>query len=149
MTRIDHPLDHWKVTLTCGHQDQVATDGGWKPEDGIARRPCPPEDAEQRARRDHLIALYSEPGESYDEESLRFVREDFPNPTPWTTCFTCTWARKITEQEYVGPLVTPPRQKRPAPDVKTVLKRRLRDAERQAADLRKQLAALDSDEPKP
>lgn len=147
VTRRDHPLAHWKVTLTCGHQDQTATDGGWKPEDGIRRRP--PEDDEQRARCDDLIALYSERGGFQDEESLRYVREDFPKPTPWTTCYTCAWGRKITAHKYVGPLVTPQRKPRQAPDARTVLQRRLSAAEREAADLRKQLAALDHDEPEP
>ena len=57
--------------------------------------------------------------------------------------------RKITAHEYVGPLVTPQRKPRQAPDARTVLQRRLSAAEREAADLRKQLAALDHDEPEP
>ncbi len=48
-----------------------------------------------------------------------------------------------------APDCSPPRKPQAKPDPRRALQRRLRDAERQAADLRKQLAALDSDEPEP
>jgi hypothetical protein len=42
-----------------------------------------------------------------------------------------------------APDYEPPRKPRRKPDPRRALQRRLREAERQAADLRKQLAALD------
>jgi hypothetical protein len=142
LTRHLEPRAWWAVTLACGHPERVITALAWQPADGITRRPVA--DAEQQRRRDWLLAKAEADG---DEHTRRYIIDGFPEPDPFTECHTCTRARKITGQEYVGPLVPPERKPRPAPDPKTVLKRQLRDAERQAADLRRQLAALDPDEP--
>jgi hypothetical protein len=142
-TRRDDPWAQWDVTLTCGHQDTAVTDADWKPEDGITRRP-PPANAEEQRRRDWLLARAEADGDEYDR---RYITDDFPEPVLFTRCYTCSWARKITAQQAVGPLVAPPHQPQQTPDPKAVLERRLRDAEQQAASLRKQLAVLSTDEP--
>jgi hypothetical protein len=48
-----------------------------------------------------------------------------------------------------APDYSPPRKPRAKPDPRRTLQRRIREAERQAADLRKRLAALDPNEPEP
>jgi hypothetical protein len=128
--RCDRPTPRWKVTLACGHHDSALAEPGWKPEDGITR-----DKHTRRLRADSPLP----------ERTKRWVREGCPRPRPWTDCDTCTWARKITAQEYVGPLVPPAPAKRPVPDARTMLQRRLRAAEQEAADLREQLAALDGE----
>jgi hypothetical protein len=100
----------WRFTLSCGHKEELAVsnDVDWEPAHGVTRRP--PEDDWQRERRDWLVCYYEEQG---DKWGRRFVEEDFPEPTPWTTCFTCPRARKVSAYQYVGPLVPPPSTPQP------------------------------------
>ena len=131
----------WEVTLSCGHTaDDVFTgDSSWTPAQGITR--TPPKDDGERQRRDWMIQFYGAQG---DEWTRRYVAEDFPEPVPWTTCRTCTRARKITAYQYIGAL-TRPQSPTPPPDpaeARAVLERELRKAERRVAKLRAELNSL-------
>lgn len=139
------PRDYarWRATLSCGHTEEVAVshDVNWEPTHGVTRRP--PEDNGQRERRDWLIRYHEEQG---DEWGRRYVEEDFPEPTPWTTCFTCPRARKINAYQYVGPLVPPPRSSPPTAvaDRRAQLERELRKAEERTVRLRAELGHFDA-----
>lgn len=128
----------WRVTLSCGHtaDDAVADDPGWTPTQGIAR--TPPRDDGERRRRDWLIRFYGNQG---DEQTRRYVAEDFPEPVPWTTCYTCTRSRKIVACHYIGALMRPVTPPDPA-EARAMTERELRKAERRVAKLRAQLDSI-------
>lgn len=134
----------WRVTLSCGHTEEtvVSHDVDWEPVHGVARRP--PEDDGQRERRAWLVRQHEEQG---DEWGKRYVKEDLPEPTPWTTCFICPRARKISAYQYVGSLVPPPPTPQPTATVdrRSRLERELREAEQRTARLRAELGHLDTD----
>jgi hypothetical protein len=133
----------WNVTLSCGHAyNRVLTDADWKPEDGISRQPRPDTDSQRRRRHQEILD-----NEQVDEDTKARIRDGCPTPDPMQDCPMCAWSRQITAYEYVGPLVPPPpppRKPRKPVDPRVALKRRLREAERDAKLLRAEMAALDS-----
>jgi len=141
-----HTSAFWTVTLSCGHITEVpVSDLGWKPADGPSR-----------VSADRLLAMTAEFGELWAEQpdlqpqrerehTQRMLAEGWPNPSPEHHCYTCPRARAIVACQRIGWLVPRARApKLPKPPSRASLEQRLRQAEAQAEELRRELARLDS-----
>jgi hypothetical protein len=128
----------WDVELSCAHQTSALTKPGWKPENGPVRSTTKP-----KVSLAEFLTAWDEDDHEY---WTRLYNERFPKPTPFVRCDACFNVRTITSYRLIGPLArkeeaapkpTPPPLKR------STVKRKLREAEARAAELRKQLKDLD------
>jgi len=143
--RRDQPRARWSVTLSCGHVGAATVkDLEWKPADGPVRREVGAEElAEELARIEDAAEVV---GSEVAEYAKRWWGDGCPEPGTETMCFTCPRARRIVAYQRVGWLA-PPLVQHSSPKKSTSrasVQRRLREAERQAAELREQLAQLDA-----
>lgn len=142
-----HTSAFWTVTLSCGHVTEViAPDLEWKPADG-PQRTSAKRLLKMKADFEELWA--SDPNaqdEREREHTRRMLADGWPCPRPEHLCNTCCWAQWIVAYQRVGWLVPrKPEPQRPKPPSRKGLQRRLRQAEVEAEQLRKQLAELDEE----
>ncbi|MFG2388445.1 hypothetical protein ACGFYF_06135 [Streptomyces lavendulae] len=138
-----HTSAFWKVTLACGHVEEVvAPNLDWKPDDGprlaaATRVKQMIEEFEQAWASDPMLQPEAE-----GEHTRRMLAAGWPSPMPERSCHTCPHARAIVAYQRVGWLI--PRNEAPKPEnpppARVVLERRLRRAEAEAERLRAQLA---------
>ncbi|MGR4881224.1 hypothetical protein ACIPUC_17715 [Streptomyces sp. LARHCF249] len=138
-----HTSAFWKVTLACGHVEEVVAPAlGWNPDDGprlaeATRVERMIEEFEQFWDSDPMLQ-----SERQREHTRRMLAAGWPRPRPERSCHTCPDARAIVAYQRVGWLV--PRNEAPKPEnpppARPVLERRLRRAEAEAERLRVQLA---------
>lgn len=146
--RHDHPhtCAFWTVTLSCGHVTEVAVlNLDWKPANGP-----------DRVRSDRLREMTMEFEEFWADQPdaqdprerdhmQRMLADGWPTPGPEHLCYTCPRARVIVACQRIGWLVPrAPELKPPKPPSRASLQQRLRQAEAQADELRRQLAQLDA-----
>jgi hypothetical protein len=131
----------WDVVLSCGHFTQEHTKPRWKPEDGPVHR------INKKRRPLHEVLEEIAKGDP-DEEAYwrRMYAEHHPDPAPFTRCHTCTCIRTIAAYQRVGWLAGKKAPVKPKPTPRKTLGRRLRKLESEAAQLRKQLDGLPTDE---
>lgn len=141
-----HTSAFWTVTLSCGHSTEVPVSGlGWRPADGPSR-----------VSAGRLLEMTTEFEELWAQQpdvepqrerahTQRMLAEGWPNPSPEHHCYTCLWARAIVACQRIGWLVPRTRvPELPKPPSRASLEQRLRQAEAQTEELRRQLAQLDS-----
>lgn len=141
-----HTSAFWTVTLSCGHVTEMpVSDLGWKPADGPSR-----------VSADSLLEMTTEFEELWAkqpdaqpqrerEHTQRMLAKGWPSPSPEHLCYTCPRARAIVACQRIGWLVPrTPQPKPPKPPSRASLEQRLRQAEAQADELRRQLAQLDA-----
>lgn len=141
-----HTSAFWTVTLSCGHVTEVPVSNlGWKPADGPSR-----------VSADTLREMTTEFEEFWVEQpdvqkprerehTKRMLAEGWPSPSPEHLCYACPQVRAIVACQRIGWLVRrPPEPKPPKPPSRASLQQRLRQAEAQADELRRQLAQLDA-----
>ncbi|MFD7553249.1 hypothetical protein ACFV9E_01775 [Streptomyces sp. NPDC059835] len=138
-----HTSAFWKVTLACGHVEEVIAPAlDWKPDDGprladATRVKQMIEEFEQVWDSDPMLQ-----SEHQREHTRRMLAAGWPRPRPERSCHTCPHARAIVAYQRVGWLI--PRGEEPKPEspplARAVLERRLRGAEAEAERLRVQLA---------
>ncbi|WP_406183888.1 hypothetical protein [Streptomyces sp. NBC_01006] len=142
-----HTSAFWKVTLDCGHLEEVvAPTLDWKPADGprladASRVKQMTEEFEQL-----LISNPTLEPEHQREHTRRMLASGWPIPSPERQCYTCPHARVIVAYQRVGwltPRNEAPKPENPAPPARDVLERRLRRAEAEAEKLRTQLNGYD------
>jgi len=144
------PPVRWDVTLSCGHTGQVnVEDVDWTPADGPVRRSVSPEElAHENTRLDADLAE-GDDGDAHLVEMVEHARrwwsDGCPRPGTEALCHACDEARQIVAYEPVGWLVARPgAQAGHAEQTRAAVARRLRAAEREAAELRERLATLDA-----
>ena len=144
-----HTSAFWTVTLSCGHvTDVAAPDLGWKPADGPSRVSA----GRLQEMATEFEELWAEKPDAQPprerEHTQRMLAEGWPSPSPEHLCYTCPRARIIVACQRIGWLVPRPPEpkppKMPKPPSRASLKRRLRQAEAQVDELRRQLAQLDA-----
>jgi hypothetical protein len=135
----------WKVTLSCGHVTDVVSELAWKPADGPSRVSAR---RQREMTADFEEFWVSDPNRQSDRErehTKRMLTAGWPIPAPEHLCYACTEARVIVAYQRTGWLVPrKPEPKLPKPPSRASLERRLRHAEADAAQLRSQLAQLDT-----
>ncbi|WP_079430777.1 MULTISPECIES: hypothetical protein [Streptomyces] len=138
-----HTSAFWKITLACGHLEEVvAPTLDWKPDDGprlaeAKRVKQMIEEFEQAWASDPMLQPEAE-----REHTRRMLAAGWPRPMPEQSCHTCPHARAIVAYQHVGWLIPrkeAPKPEDPPPD-RAVLERRLRRAEAEAERLRVQLS---------
>lgn len=146
-----HTSAFWRVTLDCGHVEEVrAPTLDWKPDDG----PRLADTTRVRAMTEEYERLWAsdptlQPPEREREHTRRTLAAGWPRPRPERLCHTCPHARRIVAYQGVGWLV--PRDSKPQPECeaqpsRVALERQLRRAEAEAEQLRVQLAQHDERE---
>jgi hypothetical protein len=141
---VPHTKAFWTVTLSCGHRSEVCTDAEWKPEDG-PRRVSPERLQEMTADSEEYWTAHPDAEHEREREhDRRMLAQGWPMPQTETLCFVCSRVRQIVACERVGWLVPRSKRKptRPKQPSKAGLQRRLQQAEKEAAQLREQLARL-------
>ena len=81
-------------------------------------------------------------GENHTAYTQRRVDEGWPEPTPFTNCDACRYARHIVAYESVGWVVPPPKKPRQPPrkrNEEEILQEKVKKAERDLARLQKEL----------
>lgn len=151
---IRHPeprtLAHWSVTLACGHHTEVSVkDLDWRPSNGSVVTLSDEQRHSQLAELDRKKAEgVFEGRNALYEHMRRLVVAGRPKPSPEQRCFTCGYAHRIVSCEPNGWLVPSAPVKRPkakAPS-RASLKKKLKEAEASARNLRKQLAEMDDEQ---
>ena len=141
-----HTSAFWTVTLSCGHVAEVAvSDLGWKPADGPSRVGA----GRLREMTREFEEFWAEQPDAQKprerERMQRMLAEGWPSPSSEHLCYTCPQARVIVACQRIGWLVPrTPEPKPPKPPSRASLQQRLRQAEAQADELRRQLAQLDA-----
>jgi hypothetical protein len=141
-----HTSAFWTVTLSCGHLTEVAVSNlGWKPADGPGRVSA---DRLQEMTTE-FEDLWAEQPDAQDprerDHTQRMLADGWPSPSLEHLCYTCPRARAIVACQRIGWLVPRPPEPKPAkPPSRASLQQRLRQAEAQADELRRQLAQLDT-----
>ncbi len=142
-----HTSAFWKVTLACGHiEEVVAPTLGWKPDDGprLAEATRVKQMIEEFERL--LVSAPTLEPEHQREHTRRMLAAGWPIPSPELSCYTCPHAHMIVVYQRVGWLIPrngAPKPECPPPPPRTVLEHRLRRAEAEAERLRAQLAGHD------
>jgi hypothetical protein len=144
-----HTCAFWTVTLSCGHAAEVpVSDLGWKPADG-PRLVSASRLRKIKADFEELRESQPDAQEPREREHMRrMIAVRWPSPEPEELCWTCPWAQAITACQRTGWLIPRPAEPTPAkppkPPSRASLQRRLREAEAQAGELRRQLAQLEA-----
>lgn len=140
-----HTSAFWTVTLSCGHVTEVVSDLGRKPADG-PNRVSASRLREMTTEFEEFWAEQPDTQEPREREHMRRMpAEGWPSPSPEHLCYACPQARIIVACQRTGWLVPrPPGPKPPKPASRASLQQRLRRAEAQADELRRQLAELDA-----
>jgi hypothetical protein len=140
-----HTSAFWTVTLSCGHVTEVVSDLGWKPADG-PNRVSGSRLREMTAEFEEFWAEQLDKQEPRERVHMkRMLATGWPSPSPEHLCYACSQARLIVACQRIGWLVPrPPGAKSPKPPSRASLQQRLRRAEAQADELRRQLAQLDA-----
>ncbi|WP_280428173.1 hypothetical protein [Nocardia brasiliensis] len=143
-------LAHWSVTLACGHHTEVSVkDLDWRPSNGPV---VTLSDAQQQSRLAKLDRPEAEKAfdgmRAHYEHMRRMVVAGLPEPSPEQSCDTCRYAHQIVSCEPNGWLVPSAPIKKPKAKTpsRATLKRKLKEAETAASNLRKQLAEMDNDQ---
>jgi hypothetical protein len=134
------------VTLACGHVTEVvASDLGWKPADG-PRLVSASRLREMTAEFEELWAEQPDVQAPREREHMqRMLAEGWPTPDSEHLCYLRPRAQIIVACQRTGWLVPrKPEPRLPKPPSRESLQQRLRQAEAQAQDLRRQLAELDA-----
>jgi hypothetical protein len=141
-----HTSAFWTVMLSCGHVVEVAVSNiGWKPADGPARVSTD----RLREMATEFEDFWAEKPDVQDlrerEHIRRMLADGWLSPAPEHLCYTCPRARAIIACQRIGWLVPRTPEPKPAkPRSRASLQQRLRQAEAQADELRRQLAQLDA-----
>jgi hypothetical protein len=140
-----HTSAFWTVTLSCGHVTEVVvSDLGWNPAEGPSRVSAE-RLRDMTAEFEEFWAAQPDAQAPREREHMqRMLAEGWPSPGPEHLCYTCPQARVIVACQRIGWLVPrTPDPKPPKPPSRATLQQRLRQAEAQADELRRQLAQLD------
>ena len=139
-----HTSAFWTVTLSCAHVTKVpVSDLGWKPADGPSRVSAG-RLLEMTTEFEELWAEQADAQPPREREHMqRMLAEGWPSPSPEHLCYTCRGRGPSSRASRIGWLV--PRTRAPKlaklPS-RASLEQRLRHAEAQADELRRQLAQL-------
>ncbi|WP_155981262.1 hypothetical protein [Nocardia sp. BMG111209] len=137
----------WSATLECGHHTEVPVeDVDWRPSDGPVITLTDEERQSRLPDFDQLVAEAStESLRVIYEHVRRMVAAGLPEPAPERRCGTCRYAHRVVSCEPNGWLVpsTPLKKPKATTPSRASLKKKLKDAEATASNLRKQLAELD------
>lgn len=149
--KMRHPeprtLAHWSTTLACGHYKEVTVeDLDWRPSNGSVVTLTDEQRKSRLAELDRAAAEESaEDLRARREHVRRMVAAGLPKPAPEQRCGTCRYAHRIVSCEPNGWLVPGRPIKKPkakAPS-RAALKKKLKEAEAAASNLRRQLAEMD------
>jgi hypothetical protein len=135
----------WKVTLECGHGDEICTSVDWLPEHDADLA-----DQNRRAEMalEHDAYLTTDPPRTEREKSRhdhyrRMIDIGWPLPTPEQACHTCQIASGLVAYQRVGWLQKPPPKPKPPLTKEQRLRERLERAEAEVAKVQRQLEDLD------
>ncbi|WP_432029856.1 hypothetical protein [Streptomyces sp. 1222.5] len=145
-----HTSAFWKVTLACGHMNEVvAPDLDWTPASG-PRRPAPDRCREMSAEFEEAWRANPELEDEQGREHIRRMLADgWPSPRPEQSCSLCPQVRMILAYERVGWIVPPQRKveenaRTLSTPSRATLKRMLQRAEAEAERLRVELDRKDT-----
>lgn len=128
-------VSDWKATLTCGHQIEVQQNADWTPEQGL-KRATPARLKEMRRELTKTCAP-----EPIPEQDRKLLDAGWPELGSYLDCSMCPIVRKVSAYESLGWLVAPAKQVRARRQKsrREVLEARIRHAERELKQLRKEL----------
>jgi hypothetical protein len=125
----------WQATLTCGHQIEVQRNADWTPEQGLKR---PTSARLEEMRRELAEAFAPEP---LPDQDRKLLDAGWPELGSYLDCRLCPIVREVSAYESLGWLVAPGKQVRARRQKsrRELLEARIRHAERELKQLRKQL----------